>query len=98
MSWIRPTSPSGMHRFLCDWHPVGEYTGRGYCTTEFRSASVLSVLADQLRIAGWSIVVEVSGMQPRDVKGLSGDIERRHYCPAHKHKQALRMPDKRNSL
>ena len=95
MPWIKgPT-----HRVLCDHVPTGEYTGPGYCTrgiegraAEFRSASVTSVLADQLRNAGWSIAVKTSvgpiltSLDILDVKGLSGRRTRLFFCPAHRPK------------
>lgn len=90
MTWLR----GPMHRFVCDYKPTGDYVGPGHCAAgegaraaEFRSASVLSVLADQLRRAGWSIIV-ITGKGPhdwRDVIKLTGtDHARVHLCPAHR--------------
>ncbi len=82
MSWAKGKT----HRFHCDHVPAGDYKGPGYCTAEFRSASVASVLVDQLIYAGWSVVTWY-GCQPwewRAVKTLTGQVTRKHYCPEHR--------------
>jgi hypothetical protein len=79
VSWKRPLSKSGMNVFTCDYK---HYT----CAAEFRSASVKSVLATQLRIAAWSIVVgdaSLAGGVVKHVESIEGAHPRRFLCPSH---------------
>jgi len=80
MTWARPTSKYGMHRFTCDYPHY-------QCTEEFRSASIPGVLADQLLASGWRIVIyEAMTLTPfvKFVTTLVGTVERRFLCPAHR--------------
>jgi hypothetical protein len=93
MSWIQPTSKSGMHVFTCDYdgYPCGDNVrgadGRSqvFTRTEFRSASIKSVLAKQLLLAGWTIAIRPGHGRPVEtfVESLSGKRDRIYLCPKH---------------
>jgi hypothetical protein len=81
VSWKRPTSRSGMHVFTCD-NP--HYA----CPTDFRSASVVGVLGEQLRVAGWIVLTGSNetgpGAKSTIVESIQGKQERYFRCPAHR--------------
>lgn len=90
MPWIKAL---GMHRFVCDYKPTGDYDGAGYCAAEFRSASDVSVLAVQLRLARWTILVVTPGGLVDESKGSRvSDRGQRYLCPAHAPRR-WKMPD-----
>jgi len=94
MSWIQPSGKYGMHIFTCDFPGVvceesrRAPNGRDVIRerTEFRSASVKSVLAKQLIAAGWTIAVKPAHGSPVMItlESLTGTKDRIYLCPKHR--------------
>lgn len=89
MSWKKPTSKHGMNVVTCDYGSFFSYAVKCGCD-DFRSASIVGVLADQLRAAHWGIYTKPTTIDPKyltlrdlvPVKSIAGVQERVFLCPA----------------
>jgi hypothetical protein len=94
MSWFQPSGKYGMHIFTCDCRGMACGDSRRgpdgrsiiFERTEFRSASLKSVLAAQLLAAGWTIAVAPAPDRPIEttLETLASKRDLLFLCPKHR--------------